>query len=142
MKKLYTTTLATCLALTLSACAGSTPTIESAVKLDAKKTCSVSTHGVAKVLAVAKMYNPIAVKNGVEFRRLNVVNREYIRAIDEAIAKKSKTVHLKNAKKKIQKIELNWATERSCTFALRALQQQHEAKSTWRLSVPGDGYKY
>ena len=143
MKKLYTITIAAGLAVSLSGCFGpKVATAADAYKMDAKSTCDVSKHGVEKVLAVAKLYNPIAVKNEVEFRRLNVKNSGYISAIEKALKAKSKTVHLVGKKKKIQKMDINWATQRSCTFAIRALQQQNEAKSTWRMSVPGDGFKY
>ena len=29
-----------------------------------------------------------------------------------------------------------------CKFAISALVQNAQAKDTWRLAVPGDGYKY
>jgi PBP1b-binding outer membrane lipoprotein LpoB len=143
MKKLYTITIAAGLAISLAGCYGpKMATSSDAHKMDAKSTCDVSKHGVEKVLAVAKLYNPIAVKNGVEFRRLNVKNSGYISAIEKALLTNSKSVDLIGKGKKIQKMEINWATQRSCTFALRALQQQKEAKSTWRMSVPGDGFTY
>jgi len=53
--------------------------LEDASKLDVKKVCDVKANGLEKVIAVAKKYNPEAVKLGVEFKRLGIKNSEYIR---------------------------------------------------------------
>lgn len=39
------------------------------------------------------------------------------------------------------KIQLNLELE-SMLFAISALTQEEEAKTTWRMVIPGDGYKY
>jgi len=120
--------------------------LEEAAKLDVKKVCDVKANGLDKVIAVAEKYNPEAIKLGVEFKRLGVKNREYIKYAKEAIkAKKKETVikYLdKKKKEQTKKFPTDYATWRACTFAVRALQQKVEADKTWRMAVPGDGYKY
>jgi len=118
---------------------------EDATKLDVKKVCDVKANGLDKVLGVAKKYNPEAIKLGVEFKRLGIKNREYIKAVEEAIKSKSKDTVIKYKKKgkeKRKKFPTDFATWRACTFAVRALQLHEEGKKTWRLAVPGDGFKY
>ena len=118
---------------------------EEAVKLDAKKVCDVKANGVTKLLEVAKKFNPEAIKLGVEFKRLGIKNREYIKALEEAVKSKSKETVIKYKKKgkeKTKKFPTDYAAWRACTFAVRALQLHEEGKKTWRLAVPGDGYKY
>ena len=119
--------------------------LEDAAKLDVKKVCDVKANGLEKVIAVAKKYNPEAIKLGVEFKRLGVKNREYIKYTEEAIkAKKKETVikYLDKKKEKTKKFATDYAAWRACTFAVRALQQKVEAEKTWRMAVPGDGFKY
>jgi hypothetical protein len=119
--------------------------LKEAAKLDVKKVCDVKANGLAKVLEVAKKYNPEAIKLGVEFKRLGVKNREYIKYADEAIkAKKKETVikYKEKGKEKSKKFATDYATWRACTFAIRALQQKVEAEKSWRKAVPGDGYNY
>jgi len=119
--------------------------LEEVAKLDVKDACNVEKVGAAKALEVAKKYNPEAIKLGVEFKRLGVKNREYIKALEESVKAKKKetTVEYKaKGKKKTKKFETNFLAERACKFAIRALQQVNEAKKTWRLAVPGDGFKY
>ncbi len=120
--------------------------LEDAAKLDVKKVCDVKANGLEKVIAVAEKYNPEAIKLGVEFKRLGIKNREYIKYTKEAIkAKKKETVikYLdKKKKEQTKKFATDYAAWRACTFAVRALQQKVEAEKTWRLAVPGDGYKY
>jgi hypothetical protein len=119
--------------------------LEDAAKLDVKKVCDVKANGLAKVLNVAKKYNPEAIKLGIEFKRLGVKNREYIKYTDKAIkAKKKETVikYKSKGKEKTKKFATDYAAWRACTFAVRALQQKVEAEKTWRLAVPGDGFKY
>ncbi|WP_292660524.1 hypothetical protein [Nitratifractor sp.] len=133
-------------ALAISASAEEvTPMVKKAAKLDVKKVCDVKANGLKKVLAVAEKYNPEAVKLGVEFKRLGITNSVYIKGLKKAIAKKEKkvTLHYKAKGKKKQKtFPVDYATWRACTFAVRSLQQVDEAQKTWRLAVPGDGYKF
>lgn len=113
-------------------------------KIDVEKECNVNTNGIVKVIATAKKYNDIAKKEGLEFRRLGVNNSALIESVEDAIKTKAKEVNPKDSKGKVSKtkLETNFAAHRSCKFAIRALQQAEEAKSTWRLAIPGDGYKY
>ncbi len=137
MNKLYITTFAI-LALTTTVFA------EDFSKLDIKKKCNIKSNSVANILATAKKYNTIAQKKGLEFRRLGVNNSAYISAIEEALKTGSKTVQLIDVKKKKTKdnFTVEYAVQRSCKFAITALTQELEAEKTWRLAVPGDGYKY
>ena len=140
MKILAIATVAT---LTLSIANASL--IDEAVKLDVKKVCDVKANGVEKVVGIAKKFNPEAVKLGVEFKRLGIKNREYIKALEAAIKSKSKETVIKYKKKgkeKTKKFPTDYAAWRACTFAVRALQLHEEGKKTWRLAVPGDGFKY
>jgi len=120
--------------------------VNKAAKLDVKKVCNVKANGAAKVVAVAKKYNKKAIRLGVEFKRLGIKNREYIKFVEKAVKSKKKVVVIKykdkHKKTKIKKFPLDYAAWRSCTFAIRALQQAKEADKTWRLAVPGDGFKY
>jgi len=114
-------------------------------KLDVKKVCDVKANGLEKVLAVAKKYNPTAIKLQIEFKRLGIRNKEYIRGVEEAIKNKKPEVTLhykKKGKVKTKKFKTEYADWRACTFAVRALQQHVEAEKTWRLAVPGDGFKF
>ena len=113
-------------------------------KIDVEKVCNVKANGIVKVIETAKKYNAIAIKKGLEFRRLTVNNSGLIVSVEEAIKTKAKEVNPKTFKGKASKtkLETNFAAHRSCKFAIRALQQAEEAKSTWRLAIPGDGYKY
>ena len=118
--------------------------LDEAAKLDVKKVCDVKANGLEKVIAVAKKFNPEAVKLGVEFKRLGIKNREYIKYTDEAIKSKKKETVIKykdKGKEKTKKFATNYAAWRACTFAVRALQQVKEAQNSWRLAVPGDGFK-
>ncbi len=119
--------------------------LSDAAKLDVKQACNVKANGLDAVLATAAKYNAEAVKLGVEFKRLGVTNSNYIKTTTEAAKAKQKEVVLKYKKKgkvKTHKMATDYAAWRSCSFAIRALQQQVEAESTWRLAVPGDGFKY
>jgi hypothetical protein len=114
-----------------------------------KDTCDVNKHGIEKVIETAKDYNQVAIKKGLEFRRLNVNNRDLIISVEEAIktgAKEVNPLHFKSKPGKIKKSKTKLKTEyaawRACSFAISALQQGEEAKDTWRLAVPGDGFKY
>jgi len=113
-------------------------------KIDVEKVCNIQDNGIQKVIDTAKKYNKIAQKEGLEFRRLTVDNSGLIASVEEAIKTKAKEVNPKDFKGKPSKtfLETNFAAHRSCKFAIRALQQGEEAKSTWKLAIPGDGYKY
>ncbi|PLY05328.1 MAG: hypothetical protein C0625_14975 [Arcobacter sp.] len=113
--------------------------------MDEKKDCDVKANGIVQVIATANVYNEKAKKQGVEFRRLNVNNSDLIKSVEEAIktgAKEVNPVHFKSKKPSKTKLETNYAAQRACKFAISALTQAEEAKTTWRLAVPGDGYKY
>ncbi len=121
-----------------------TPMVEEASKLNVKKVCDVKANGLEKVLAVAKKYNPEAIKLGVEFKRLGIRNSVYIKGLEGAIkAKKSKVTlsYKKKGKKKTKTFKTDYATWRACTFAVRSLQQVKEAQKDYHLAIPGDGLK-
>jgi len=141
MKKL-TIKIATSIALLASGLVTANATEYS--KIDVEKVCSVKDNGISKVVETAKKYNDIAIKEGLEFRRLGVNNSGLIASVEDAIKTGAKEVNPKDFKGKASKtkLETNFAAHRSCKFAIRALQQAEEAKSTWRLAIPGDGYKY
>lgn len=153
-KILKSSVIAACAALSFSACTTSMDSVKEkaikkaspvmASKVDVKTACNVEKNGIVQVLATAKLYNSIAKKEGVEFRRLGVNNSGLIESVEEAIKTKVKEVNPKDfkGKKSKTKLETNYAAWRACSFAIRALQQKEEAKSTWRLAVPGDGFKY
>jgi len=148
MRKFTTilTTLSLGAALTLGATAEEVnAAVEEASKLDVKKVCDVKANGLEQVLAVAEKYNPEAVKLGVEFKRLGITNSTYIKGLREAVkAKKPEvTLHYKSkGKEKSKTFKTDYAAWRSCHFAVRALQQVKEAQETYRLAIPGDGYKF
>lgn len=145
MKKYTTALIAAGLVGLLSGCvASSQPSIATASKIDTRTTCSVEANGIKKVIETAAMYNEVAIKEGLEFRRLEVNNSNLIDSVNEAIKTGAKEVNPKNFKGKSSKTKLStvYAAERACKFAIAALQQSAEAESTWRLAVPGDGYKY
>ena len=135
MKKLINLTIAATAALTLTT---------SLHAMDGKKDCDVKANGIEKVIATANVYNDQAKKAGLEFRRLGVNNSGLILAVEEAIKTGAKEVNPKDFKGKASKtkLETTYAAERACRFAIAALTQAQEAKTSWRLAVPGDGYKY
>ena len=119
--------------------------LSDAAALDVNKSCDVKANGIDTVLATASKYNAEAVKLGVEFKRLGVTNSNYIKTTTEAVKAKKKEVVLEYKKKgkvKKQKMATDYAAWRACSFAIRGLQQKVEAEDTWRLAVPGDGFKY
>jgi len=119
--------------------------LKEAAALDVKKVCDVKANGIDAVLATAAKYNAEAVKLGVEFKRLGVTNSNYIKMTTAAAKAKQKEVVLEYKKKgkiKKQKLATDYAAWRACSFAIRGLQQKVEAEETWRLAVPGDGFKY
>ena len=139
MKKLLNLTIAAGALFTLTACASTSPMLP-----DTKSECSVSANGIEKVIASAVKYNAEAKAKGLEFRRLGVNNSGLIESVQEAIKTGAKEFNPKDFKGKPSKtkLETTYAAERACKFAISALTQAEEAKTTWRLAVPGDGYKY
>lgn len=136
MKILLNLTITAVTALTLST---------SANAMNVDKECDIKANGINKVIATAKKYNAEAKKAGLEFRRLNVNNSDLIISVEEGIksgAKEVNPMHFKGKKRSKTKLALEYAAWRSCSFAISALTQAKEAKSTWRLAIPGDGYKY
>ena len=148
MKKMnkIMTTLSLGVALSVASVAGNAQKmVEEAAKLDVKKVCDVKANGLEKVVAVAAKYNPAAIELGVEFKRLGIRNKVYIKGLQEAVKAKKKEVTLhykKKGKDKKKTFKTDYAAWRACTFAVRSLQQVKEADKTWRLAVPGDGYKF
>jgi|ERR1711879_514084 predicted component of type VI protein secretion system len=143
MKKLTTLIATIGLAAIISGCT-SEPSIASATKLDLNTVCSVEKSGIKSVIETAAKYNKVAQAKGLEFRRLGVNNSALITSVEEAIKTDAKEVNPKDFKGKTSKtkLETNFAAERACRFAVVALIQADEAKSTWRDAVPGDGLKY
>jgi len=152
MKKLYTLAITSAIALSLAGCAGSSSSLSpaDAAKIDPKAVCNITKDNtIEQVLANAKAYNAAAIKEKVEYRRLNVNNSALIASVEEALKTGAKTVnplHFKSKPNKIKKSKTKLATpyaaERACKFGLGALTLKHEAESTYRLSIPGDGFKY
>jgi hypothetical protein len=159
MKKLIGLTLASGLTLLLTGCtSGNTPKKEKiaeltalqiqdkiekvAVQADVREVCNIDKNGLKMVLNIAKIFNPIAVKGNYEFMRFHVKTSGYISAVEKALKSGSKTTYLIGKKKKIQKVDTKFAAQRACIFAIRAVQEHISSKSTWRMSIPGDGFKY
>ena len=113
-------------------------------KLDVKKECDVKTNGVEKVIQTAERYNKIAIEHGVEFMRFGMKNSQYIEASKEAIKNNTKEIAIVDDKAKPtgEKVSIEFATWRACSFAISALTQEAQAKKTWKLASPSDGYKY
>ncbi len=113
-------------------------------KLDVKKECDVKTNGVEKVIQTAERYNKVAIEHGVEFMRFGMKNSQYIDASTEAIRNNTKEIELLDEKAKPtgEKVSIEFATWRACSFAISALTQEAQAKKTWKLASPSDGYKY
>lgn len=112
-------------------------------KLDVKKECNVSANGVEKVIATAAKYNDIAVKNKIEFMRLGMKNSQYIEAVNAALKSGAKNIDIiDKSKKKTGEMTIELGAERACKFAISALTQAAEGKTTWKLAMPGEGYKY
>ena len=143
MKKLINLTAAATIAVLMSGCVTSEPSLAPAAKLDVDKVCSISASGINSVVETAVQYNAIAKANGVEFMRLGMKNTQYIEAVQEAIKTKAPTINIVDKKKKVTgTMSTEDAAQRACRFSVVALQQAVEAKSTWRLAIPGDGFKY
>lgn len=147
MKKLVSLAVTTSLVVLMSGCAhkkgAESGQVESYSKIDVKKECNVETNGIEKVLETAKKYNDIAKEQKVEFMRLGTKTSKYIELVNESMKKGTKTIDLFDAeKKKTGTVTNEYGAWRACTFAIRALAQKEEAKNTWKLTSPSDGYKY
>ena len=145
MKKLYTITVATSLALALVGCTGNNVTVaKPASTLNIKDVCSIEKNGINTVLDTATTYNAIAKKHGVEYRRLGMTTSQYIDGAKAAVKSGAKKVVLldKKAKPTKKSVSTEYAAWRGCTFAVSALQLEAQAKNNWREAVPGDKFKY
>lgn len=152
MKNIYTITLSAGLTLLLAGCGAtpSTPAVPAEVKasdaytLDVAKVCNTKDNTVQAVLNQAKKFNPIAVKNGVEFMRFGMPASVYIAETQKAIDANATVVTLLNDKGEATKdtLPVEFAAERACKFAITALIQDNEAQTEWKLAVPSYGYKY
>ena len=113
-------------------------------KLDVKKECDVKTNGLEKVIQTAERYNKVAIEHGVEFMRFGMKNSQYIEASKDAIKNNTKEIAIVDDKAKPtgEKVSIEFATWRACSFAISALTQEAQAKKTWKLASPSDGYKY
>jgi len=132
-------------------CAGNAPAPAasdvpaSVLKLNVANVCNPKKQSLESIIALAEKYNPTAVKLGVEFKRLGIANSVYIKDTKKAIAAGDKITVLhykKKGKAKTKKMPTTKAAWRACTFAIRALQERDEAAKTYRLAIPGDGFKY
>ncbi len=114
-----------------------------ALNIDVKEVCNTKTNNIKDVIGLASTFNNVAVKEGIEFKRLGMSTTQYIKATQKAIKSGAKTINILNKKKKkTGTVSTSYAAWRACSFAIRALQQKQEANETWRLTVPGDQYKY
>ncbi|NQY25025.1 MAG: hypothetical protein HRT41_13435 [Campylobacteraceae bacterium] len=121
----------------------SSPSYDGVANLNTKNVCSVKNNGIQNVLDTAVKYNAVAIKNDLEFMRLGMRNSQYISAINMALKTGSKNIDILNKKKKkTGSVSVEYATWRACSFSIAALQQAQDAKTTWRLAVPGDGFTY
>ncbi len=112
-------------------------------KLDVKKECNVQANGIEKVIETAAKYNEIAVKHKVEFMRLGMKASQYIEAVNNSLKSGAKTIDIVDNKgKKTEEATIEFGAWRACSFAISALVQEEEAKTTWKLASPSDGYKY
>lgn len=113
-------------------------------KLDVKKECDVKLNGIEKVVLTAEKYNKIAKEHKVEFMRFGMRASQYIDFVKESLKNGSKQIELVDDKAKPtgEKVSNEFAAWRACSFAISALTQELEAKSTWRMASPSDGFKY
>lgn len=75
--------------------------------------------------------------------RLGMKASQYIEAVDAALKSGAKTIDIvDDKKKKTADATIEYGAWRACTFAISALTQEEEAKKTWKLASPSDGYKY
>ena len=113
-------------------------------KLDVKKECDVKANGIEKVIKTAEKYNSIAKEHKVEFMRFGMRASQYIDATKESLRNGLDFIEIVDdkGKKTGEKMGIEFAATRSCSFAISALTQELEAKTTWKLASPSDGYKY
>lgn len=113
-------------------------------KLDVKKECDVKANGIEKVIKTAEKYNAIAKEHKVEFMRFGMRASQYIDATKESLKNGLDFIEIVDdkGKKTGEKMGIEFAATRSCSFAISALTQELEAKTTWKLASPSDGYKY
>jgi len=154
MKKIITIAVASGLALVLSGCGASNaptpqtnnsgPKASDAYGLDVSKVCEISkTNSIDAVLGLAQKFNPIAVKNQVEFMRFGMPTSEYIAETEKALKAGEKEITLVSKGKPTKnKVTVEYASERACKFAITALQAQNDASKEWKLALPGGGYEY
>ena len=152
MKKIITLAVTSGLALFLSGCGATNAPAPQAAEvkasdaynLDVSKVCEISaTNSIQDVLGVAKKFNPIAVKNGVEFMRFGMPTSEYITETEKALVAGQKEITLLSKGKPTKDVvTVEYAAERACKFSVMALQFQNAASTEWKLAVPGDGYTY
>lgn len=163
MKKLYSIVAATGLVLAISGCTGNTVTTPEpvkmkpltliqiqdeigkvALKIDVKEVCDIQKSSMKEVLSIAEVFNNVSKLHGVEFKRLGMTNTQYIDGATTAMKTGAKKVVLLDKKGKPTKnsVSVSYAVERACKFAVSALTQEEEGKTTWRAAVPGDGFKY
>lgn len=150
MKKIYIlTSMLSLSAFILSGCASSSSSVskqspdlmKQAQNLDVKQVCTSS--NLNEVIKTAELYNNEAKKRGLEFKRLGMTTTQYIANTKKALASGTDKVEIVDKKKKVTgTVSTQYAAWRACSFSIRALQQAQEAKTTWRLAAPGDGYKY
>jgi len=137
-KKFAKLTLATMTVFSLSSLMASEVS-----SMDVRKVCDVNKNGIQSVLNMASKYNKIAKKEGLEFMRLGMKTSQYISGTQKSIKNGLATVDILNKKKKkTGTVTTQYAAWRACSFAITALQQAKDAKTTWRLATPGDGYVY
>jgi len=150
MRKIYTIALASTVALSLIGCGKQVeaPKVNKVVKVDLIKEAAALDVRVAcnsdlytkTLLATAKKFNPIAVKNQIEFMRFGVTNSAAIKAIEEAMkAGKTEVALLK--KKKYTLTSVNDAAWRTCVFAIRPLQMAANVNG-YHEAIPGDKFTY
>ncbi len=111
-------------------------------KIDVKDACNVQKRGIEKVLETAQKYNPLGVKMGLEFMRHKVTTSEYIDAVKKALKEHKKEVSFQKGEDQKQVFSVEFAAERACKFAVRALQQVKEAEESYRYAIPGDKFTY
>jgi len=112
-------------------------------KINIQEVCNVQDKGITSVLTTASKYNKIAKSEGLEFMRLGMKTSQYIKSTQMAVKNGSDLVDIVNKKKKkTGTVSTSFAAWRACSFAISALQQAHDAKTTWKLATPGDGFTY
>jgi len=113
--------------------------LEDSLSIDTKVECNVAEKGIETVLATAKKYHKISKERGLEYRRLGVNNTDLIKAIEIRLETGDRVVKPLDFKGKKSKtiLDIDFATERTCKFAINSLQNAAEGKKTWRNAVPG-----